>query len=683
VSQLISNFFIKINEKQISCAHWKSNTNKGCDLSGGDDFDLLFERGREEDIKSIISLLNFVEVDFHKDNCQSRIKNYIGFDIESNKIIHFHAHFNLPVGYNFDKYFVLPSESNYSQSRYKNIYLPTFESEYILLVIRLILKNGLLPSTQQTFANKIKIWKRSKKIGVVASCDYREFQVLEGKIDREQIKKSLESDFFSISQSLFEDCEQIVKKNNSLKSYFEANSALQAVIKSMQKDSRAKSYFLSLIRINQSQYKNLLKKIFEYNSFGKVPVHGGRIFAFVGGDGAGKSTTIDLLKGTLAKHFKVQIIHLGRPSNSFLGTTLKISKKIFNIFIPKDLNLALSYVAHAFDRLSEFKRACKLREKGYIVLLDRIPLKGMTAMDCPEVRTKIGNKFEFLSRLEEAVYQKINGVDELFILKLDPEIALFRRPGRETNELRFRSGQIWNNDWEAPYAKVIDTGIANVEEVQEKVLNVINKSLCKKYDLIEIIGLNGTGKSTLINEIKSKNANVTSKIPIKEYKSFIFLSFLISIPWFIKAYVKTQNIEISKNVLRLFASIMIIKYWTLINHKPTSNFILDQGPFFQIAVLRKEKVLNNDIFEKLVKSYIRNIIYLSADHDILWERVKNRKNQPVRSQNMNKIEFIDFCTCYSREFNALSSHQTKKIDTSNISPIELLNVLSREEVIYK
>jgi len=681
VSQLISDLFIEINEKKIPCAHWQSNMDMGCSRSGANDLDLLFEQSREEDIKSIISLLNFVEVDSNTDKFQSGIKHYIGFDLELNKTIHFHLHFKLPVDYDFDKYFVLASESNYPQSKNKYIYFPSFESEYILLVIRLILKKGLLSFSEQTFINKIKTWNLSKKVGFVSSYDYREFQYLESKIDRKQVKKSLESAFFSINQSLFEECEQIVKKNNSLKSYFKTSTALKTAIKSMQKNRLTKPYFLSLMRINQSRYKHLIRTNFKFNLFTKVPKYGGRIFAFAGGDGAERSTIIDVLKNTLSKHFKAQVIHLGQPNKSFLGTTLKISKKIFNIFIPKNMSLALSYLALAFDRSSEFKRACKLREKGYIILLDGIPLKGMTVLDCPEVKTNRGNKFDFLTRLEETIYKKIKGVDEVFILKLDNVVTPLRRPKIEANELGFQSEQIWNNNWEAPYAKVIDTGIANVEEVQGKILKFINKSLCKKYNLIEIVGLNGTGKSTLINEIQSKNANITSAIPIKEYKFFMILSSLISIPWFIKAYVKTKNIEVSKNVLRLFCSIMIIKYWTFIKHKPTSNFILDQGPFFQIALLRKEKILKSVFLEKIVNSYIHNIIYLSADHDILWQRVKNRKSKIVRSKNMNKIEFVDFCSHYSREFNALSSHHIKKIDTSHISPIELLNVLSREEVI--
>lgn len=86
MSQLISDFFIEINKRKIPCAHWQSNSNIGCALSDGDDFDLIFERGQEEDIKSITSLLNFVEVNAYKDNCHSQIKNYIGFDTELNKI---------------------------------------------------------------------------------------------------------------------------------------------------------------------------------------------------------------------------------------------------------------------------------------------------------------------------------------------------------------------------------------------------------------------------------------------------------------------------------------------------------------------------------------------------------------------------------------------------------------------
>lgn len=680
MSQLISDFLIKVNEQKIYYVHWKIDTNTEYDLSGDDDPNLLFECDREEEVKSILALLNIVEVNSYNDDWQSGRKNYIGFDTALKKLIHFHLHFKLSAGYDFDKNSVLPIESNYLRSKYKNIYLPSAESEYILLVIRLILKNGLLPFCEKTFTNSIKIWKRSKKTGVVSGDSYREFRKLESKIDKEQVQKSLESNFCFINKGLFKDCERVIKQNNSFMSYFKASLALEAAIKSIKNNSITKSYFLSLIRRNQSRYKNLLKTIFKYNSFAKVPSNGGRIFAFVGGDGAEKSTTIDLLKDTLSKHFKIQVIHVGRPSKSFLGTTLKISKKIFNRFIPENMNLALSYLTLAFDRLSEFKRACKFREKGYIVLLDRIPLKGITAMDSPGIRANLGNKLKFLSRLEETIYQKINGVDELFVLKSAPEIALLLRPGSEANQLRFRSRQIRNHVWEPPYAKVIKTGIT-VEEVQGEILNFINKSLCKKYDFIEIIGLNGTGKSTLINEIKSQHANVTSSIPVKKYKSFLFLSSVISIPWFLKAYIKTQNIEVSKNVVHLFSSIMIINYWKFIHHKPASHFILDQGPFFQIALLKKENVLKSNFFEKLVNSYIKNIIYLSADNEILWKRVKNRQNQPCRSQKMNKIEFIHFCSLYSREFNSLSCLNIKKIDTSNITPIELLNELSREEVI--
>ncbi|WP_372880327.1 hypothetical protein [Psychromonas sp.] len=685
MSQLISDFLIQVNEQKVPYVHCKNNANIERALSGDSDLHLLFEHGRKEEVKSIFALLNIVAVDSYKDNCQSEIKNYIGFDTALNKLIHFHVYFKLSVGYDFDNNYLLPIENSYLKSRYKykNIYLPRIENEYILSVVRLILRNGLLPFSLYTLSNKIKMWKHSKKTGVIIGPDYKEFQFLEKKINRDQVKKLLECDFCFINQELFADCERVVKNNNSLKSYFKASLALKAAFKSMRDNGITKSYLLSLIRISQSRYKNLLRKIFKYNSFTYVPRNGGRAFAFVGADEAEKSTTIDLLKDTLSKYFKVQVIHIERPNRSFLGTILKIPIKISNRVMPNDMNLALSYLALAVDRLSEFRRACKLRENGYIVLLDRIPLKGITGVDSPGIRVNIGTKFEFLSHLEEAIYQKINGVDELFILKSAHDIALFRQPESEANELRFSSEQISNNDWQPPYAKVIDTGITNVKELQGEILNFINKSLCKKYDFIEIIGLNGTGKSTLTNEIKNKHANVTSAIPLKKYKLFLFLSALISIPWFFKAYLKTKSLEVSKNVMRLFTSIMIIEYWKFTSYNPASNFILDQGPFFQIAVLRKENILKSDLCEKLVNSYIKNIIYLSAEHEILWQRVKNRKNQPCRSQKMNKIEFIDFCSRYSRAFNSLSSHNIKRVDTTNISTLELLNVLKGEGIICK
>ena len=137
-------------------------------------------------------------------------------------------------------------------------------------------------------------------------------------------------------------------------------------------------------------------------------------------------------------------------------------------------------------------------------------------------------------------YKAINGVDLLFVMKLNPEIALQRRPDDNPDELRMRSGQIWNNDWIAPYAFEINTGENNPEEVQKILLKIVWENLNKPFKRTEIIGLNGTGKSTLLKNIERNSPNLQKNIDIRNYPTLVFKSFLFNTIPTINIYFKTR-----------------------------------------------------------------------------------------------------------------------------------------------
>lgn len=682
-SELITSFLQEADEVKLKYVHWKSNTNIDRALSGDDDLDLLIGKNEKEKLHEIFSKLNIIKVDSNKDKWQDGIENYIGFDTFLNKLIHFHIHYSLPVGYDFDKNFILPVEEEYllNTQKYQGIYLPSYENEYILLVIRLILKNGLTPFSQHLFTNKLKIIKQSKTVGIINGGGYREFLDLRNKVKPSKVEYLINERFNFISLDTFNVCEKALISNNSLKEFFKACSTLEHELGDFKNNNALKSYLLSFARINSSRIKGFRKKLFKYNVFGKKPANGGRIFAFVGGDGAGKSTTIENLSKTLSRHFRVHEIHVGRPRKCFLGISIKVLKRIANPFIDKDLSLSLSFLALAFDRRKEFQRACKLRNKGAIVLLDRIPLNGITSMDCPRIRLNFGSKYESLSKLEEKLYREIVGVDQLFVLKLNPKIALKRRPEDEPNELLQRSGQIWNNEWNAPYAIEINTGEISINDVQSVILSNVNRCLCKRFKLVEIAGVNGTGKSTLIKNVNDRNGNVRNSLPVKDYKFLLLISIFISIPWAIKSYIKTKNKLVVLNVIGLFSSTILLEYWRVFNNQPSTSFILDQGPFFQLSLMKKEKILNVDVFNKVINKNIESIVLLTAEVDLLWDRVIKRENHTCRAQNLNKHDFIKFCEDYELAISIINHKNIFKVDTSNINPIELYQLLSKREVI--
>ena len=156
---------------------------------------------------------------------------------------------------------------------------------------------------------------------------------------------------------------------------------------------------------------------------------------------------------------------------------LIIISKFFKILGLKDLRQALIYLAIASGRKKEFTKALKIKKQGGIVLLDRIPIVGITSMDCPRIHTISNDKFKWLSKIERKMYSEIKNIDELIVLKLNPEVALKRRPEDDASELLIRSGQIWVKDF-----SVIDRAhIINTENtfdyVEEKILRIIWKSL--------------------------------------------------------------------------------------------------------------------------------------------------------------------------------------------------------------
>jgi len=113
------------------------------------------------------------------------------------------------------------------------------------------------------------------------------------------------------------------------------------------------SFFKSFYRINQVRLGKVLKNRVKSK---KIPANGGRIFAFVGGDGAGKTSNIEKLNEILLEHFYVDIIHVGRPKPHKIGFLFRLSGKLCQIFGLEDLGKSFTYLEVAYNRQKAFFR---------------------------------------------------------------------------------------------------------------------------------------------------------------------------------------------------------------------------------------------------------------------------------------------------------------------------------------
>ncbi|MGH8604665.1 MAG: hypothetical protein ACREXR_18340, partial [Gammaproteobacteria bacterium] len=223
----------------------------------------------------------------------------------------------------------------------------------------------------------------------------------------------------------------------------------------------------------------------------KYMANGGAIIAVVGGDGAGKSTAVDALYTLLSKDFATIKLHLGKPTWCWTTFPLKGLLKVgrwLGVFSNRKVSVrslakapssdfpgyawVLWHVLTARDRYHAYLKARRFATNGGVVICDRYPLPQIRFMDggqtCHLVTAR-GTKrlLNFLIGREQKFYQQILPPDVLIVLKVEPEIAVERRPDEEAEWVRNRCQEIGEFDWQQTSAQLIDAGKPKAEALVE------------------------------------------------------------------------------------------------------------------------------------------------------------------------------------------------------------------------
>ena len=222
----------------------------------------------------------------------------------------------------------------------------------------------------------------------------------------------------------------------------------------------------------------------------------GSMIAVVGGDGSGKSTTVDNLTNWLSTDFDTDCIHLGKPPWSWTTHVVRCG-----IMLCRKLRLydedrsavdvaatnstsvypvLLRAVCKARDRYLTYVKARGKATTGTLVICDRFPVPQIRLMDGPNAeRIMVGRRANhltrFLTNLEKSFYEQIGAPDLLIVLRLDPETAVRRKTEDDAAAVRTRNEEIWRFDWRSTCAYVIDA-----EQPQAKVLSTIKQILWQK-----------------------------------------------------------------------------------------------------------------------------------------------------------------------------------------------------------
>lgn len=275
--QLFNSF--ELND--IPYLHFKSNTNLSKSFEGRADFDVLVDKNRISDIERLIIEHHGKRHNPAHIGVYPGVDNWLVFDEESGKIYHLHLHYQLATGKHLVKDYIIPWDDLLFATRKKDpefdIYITDPNLELLLLAFRNVLKSRFLDFAKKLFG--------CYKLGKAMQLEWND---LSKKASPDEIKKF--ADIVCPDHSIA-IIEILSKKDLTSRDYLKLHRYVRRVM------AVHRRYGCFEATLRSSIYKRItyFRKIWSRKMDGlsitkKTSLQGGLIIAFVGIDGAGKST---------------------------------------------------------------------------------------------------------------------------------------------------------------------------------------------------------------------------------------------------------------------------------------------------------------------------------------------------------------------------------------------------------
>ena len=432
----------------VSCCQWKGHYKRSYWESGAGDVDLLVDPALSERLDGVLDRLGFKLALPTPEGLIPGTTSWFGYDTHQRALIHVHVHVRLTLGGYWTTMYRLPIERALLDATAPRLpfAVPEPELEFLIFVLRSVQRYRLL----DLFTQGQPRWLRAAQ---------PEFAYLLAQVDRRRLLAKLEELLPTIDIAFFDAC---------------ARSLRPGVSRWLRLWLRWKLHGRLRPHAHRPPDGLLLRRVGRKLRLLPRPgglrlAHGGKLIALLGGDGAGKTTCTAELVRWLGSQLDVRTAHLGRPPRSwttlFIGGLLKVRRALRRNGqqgTPGVLEL-LRLVCTARDRYLLFMKMRRFAEAGGIALCERYPVPQNRLLVGPEIARLLGHGRDtpiarWLMHLEQWYYRRITPPDVVIVLLVDPELAVRRKTDEPPDYVRARSRIIWETDWQATSARVVDAG---------------------------------------------------------------------------------------------------------------------------------------------------------------------------------------------------------------------------------
>lgn len=422
-----------LNQAGVRYCHWKSNLRLAESLAGRTDLDLLVDRRDEQTFRRILSEQGFKPLTDPPGKSFPGLEHQLGFDWQTGGLIHLHVHFQLVLGEQHVKNYLLPLETFFLDSTHQRfgVKTPPPELELIVLSLRALLKyrdrDGLKdilsirsPGIPAHILNELS-W-------LLEQITPLEFEKSLAAIS-EVVPAAAVREFLAVIQSHPRDGWKLLR----------LRSAVRRSLRRYQRRSRAAAaaaYFRSLWRVSRRGERQM------------GLTGGGKRIALVGVDGSGKTTLSHALTSWLSWKVDTHLLYLGSKQPSKRSEILywifraarrsqtKISRR-WGASHPlarlagrvRQSLLAQHYLSIGADRYWRYRLSERLAAGGSVVIFDRFPFEA--PLDGPEIGRMTADDPDRLAsaaQRELDLYERFKPVDLLILLETSAEISSQRKP---------------------------------------------------------------------------------------------------------------------------------------------------------------------------------------------------------------------------------------------------------------